>query len=60
MIALPNRGFLRVGERSAHHASEVAEKNFPLWEAKIVNPVAGISFGVVAHDWDPRNRKASP
>jgi len=46
MIALPNQGFLRVGQWSARHTGAVAREEVPAWEAKFVNPVAGIPFGM--------------
>ena len=45
-VALPNLGFPRVGQRSAHHTGEVArEGKFPPWEIKFVNSVTGIHPG---------------
>ena len=70
MIALPNRGFLRVGPWSAHHTCAVAREEVPAREAKFANPVAGIPFGMwpttgtletVKHHVKPfRQRSAEP
>jgi hypothetical protein len=39
MIALPNRDFLRSASAAHTTPPKSPEKNFPLWEAKFVNPL---------------------
>ena len=45
IIALPNRGFLRIGQCSARHTGAVAREELPALEIKFVNPVTGIPPG---------------
>ena len=45
MIALPNRGFLGIGQCSAHHTGAVAREEVPTSEIKFVNSVTGIPPG---------------